>query len=83
MSVDRGKADLAPGTPRSQFGTFRTARAALTMSVDGANWPPAWTGGHCLELDLFGHIESVIYLDSQISNGTLQFRMTEEKLNGA
>ncbi|MDB5617853.1 MAG: hypothetical protein JWQ24_2091 [Tardiphaga sp.] len=50
------------------------------MARIGHRRGPAANG---LELDLFGHIESVIYLDSQISNGTLQFRMAEKKLNGA
>lgn len=49
-----------------------------------------WRSGHRrglaangLQPDLFGHIEGVIYLESEISYGNLQFRMAEKQLNGA
>ena len=34
-----------------------------------------------LEINLFGYIQGVVYLNSEISDGAFQFRMTEEKLN--
>jgi len=36
-----------------------------------------------LELDLLGHIQSVIYLDPEISDGALQLRMAGEELHCA
>jgi hypothetical protein len=40
-------------------------------------------GGRRLKLDLLGHIQSVIYLNPEIPDCTLQLRMAEEELHGA
>jgi hypothetical protein len=40
-------------------------------------------GGRQLELDLLGHVQSVVYLNPEISDGALQLRMTEEELHCA
>jgi hypothetical protein len=40
-------------------------------------------GGPRLKVDLLGHIKSVIYLNPEIPNGTLQPCMTEEELHCA
>jgi hypothetical protein len=36
-----------------------------------------------LELDLLGHIQGVIDLNPEISNGAFQLRVTEEQLHSA
>ena len=41
------------------------------------------SGGRRLKVGLLGHIQSVIYLDPEISDGALQLRMAEEELHGA
>ena len=40
-------------------------------------------GGRQLELDLLGHVQSVVYLNPEISDGALQLHMTEEELHSA
>ena len=38
-------------------------------------------GGQRLKLYLFSHIQGVVYLNPEISDGAFQFRMTEKKLD--
>jgi hypothetical protein len=38
-------------------------------------------GGRRLELNLFSHIQGVVYLNPEISDGAFQLGMTEEKLD--
>ena len=38
-------------------------------------------GGRRLELNLFSHIQGVVHLNSEISDGAFQLGMTEEKLD--
>ena len=35
-----------------------------------------------LEINLFGYIQGVVYLNSEISDGAFQLGVTEEKLDG-
>src|ERR1700687_5539028 len=56
--------------------------------VKGREWPvsdrePAANRRSPLHLRLFGHLECVIDLDAEISNGGLELRMAEEQLYGA
>jgi hypothetical protein len=41
------------------------------------------SGGRWLKLDLLGHIQCVIYLNPEISDGTFLSGMTEEQLHCA
>ena len=38
-------------------------------------------GGRRLEINLFSHVQGVVHLDPEISDGAFQFRMTEKKLD--
>jgi hypothetical protein len=38
-------------------------------------------GGRRLELNLFSHIQGVVHLNSEISDGAFQLGMTEQKLD--
>jgi hypothetical protein len=39
-------------------------------------------GGRRSEINLFGYIQGVVHLDSEISDGAFQLGVTEEKLDG-
>ena len=36
-----------------------------------------------LDFRLFGHFKGVVHLDAEVADGTLQFGMAEQQLNGA
>ena len=38
--------------------------------------------GYCLDLGLLRNLQSIIHLDAQIPDGTLQLGMTKQQLNG-
>jgi hypothetical protein len=89
------EAFVAPMTPAATGRHYRlgvkdgysasSISATIPESVsNGRNWPVGVrlpTGLPSLNVGLLGHLERVVNLDAEISDGTFQLRMTKQKLN--
>ena len=92
MKIKRANIGVRP----DDVSTWSKRFSWRSFEADAGKSGPGWSvlfwrvndhrrdaGGRRLKLDLLGNIQCIIYLNPEISDGALQFRMAQEKLNCA